>query len=97
MNSSPATNRIAWAAGIAAVVGPAFSVLPYVRDITLIAYWFLEYVWLMVFVGVIGMGLGAFAFRRGSKIVGVICVLTNIPGLAYYGFLVYWVAIGGSR
>jgi hypothetical protein len=29
--------------------------------------------------------------------VGTICFLTNIPVLAYYGFLAYWAASGGSR
>jgi hypothetical protein len=84
-------------AGIAAVVGPVLGVLPYVSDITVIAYWFLAYVWLMVFAGISGIGLGGFAFHKGSKIVGTICFLTNIPVLAYYGFLAFWSASGGSR
>jgi hypothetical protein len=98
MTEGPATtSRVRWVAGIAAVVGPVLGVLPYVSDITVIAYWFLAYVWLMVFAGISGIGLGGFAFHKGSKIVGTICFLTNIPVLAYYGFLAFWSASGGSR
>lgn len=91
------TTRVRLVAGIAAVVGPVFGVLPYVSDITVIAYWFSAYVWLMVFAGIGGMAIGAFASHKGGNIVGTICFLTNIPVLAYYGFLAFWAASGASR
>jgi hypothetical protein len=44
-------------------------------------------VWLLAVIGVIGIGIGVFAFSTGSKVAGTICVLTNIPVLAYWGFV----------
>ena len=40
---------------------------------------FLTGVWLLAAIGVIGIGIGVFAFSTGSKVAGTICVLTNIP------------------
>ena len=91
---SPATTRITIAAGIASFVGPACAVLPYtdylpafMRD--------LAGVWLLAAIGAIGIGIGVFAFSASSKIAGTICVLTNIPVLAYWGFIGVFVSMGG--
>ena len=56
-----------------------------------------SYVWLLAAIGAIGVGIGVFAFRKGSKIAGTVCLLTNIPVLAYYGFIAFFFATGGSR
>ena len=44
-------------------------------------------------IGAIGVGIGVFAFCKGSKIAGTVCFLTNIPVFAYYGFHLF---SGGS-
>jgi len=95
MEARPA--RIALAAGIASLVGPACAVLPYTSNFTAFPNSFLGDVWLLAAIGAIGVGAGAFAFRKGSKIAGTVCLLTNIPVLAYYGFIAFFFAMGGSR
>jgi len=42
------------------------------------------------------IGIGVFAFSTGSKVAGTICVLTNIPVLAYWGFVGAFFSMGGS-
>jgi hypothetical protein len=54
-------------------------------------------VWLLAAIAVIGIGVGVLAFNTGSKIAGTICVLTNIPALAYWGFVGAFFSMGGSR
>jgi hypothetical protein len=54
-------------------------------------------VWLLAAIGAIGIGIGVFAFRKGSKVAGTICALTNIPVLAYWGFIAVFVSMGGGR
>src|SRR5271166_2930791 len=90
----PATTRITIAAGIASLVGPACAVLPY-TDYPLSTG--LAVVWLLATIGAIGIGIGVFVFSTGSKVAGTICVLTNIPVLAYWGFIAGFVSMGGSR
>lgn len=92
----PGTTRMTVAAGIASLVGPAYAVVPYtdylpafMRD--------LAGVWLLAAIGAIGIGIGVFAFSTGSKVAGTICVLTNIPVLAYWGFVGAFFSMGGSR
>jgi hypothetical protein len=41
-------------------------------------------VWLLAAIGAIGIGIGVFAFSKGSKVASTTCVLTNIPVLAYW-------------
>jgi hypothetical protein len=41
------------------------------------------------------MGIGVFALTKDSKVAGTICVLTNIPVLAYWGFIAVFVSMGG--
>ena len=75
------TTRITMAAGIASLVGPACAVLPdtdYLPDFPSSVV-----VWLLAAIGAIGIGIGVFAFSTGSKVGVTICVLTNIPVLAY--------------
>ena len=92
----PATTRMTIAAGIAALVGPACGALPY-TDYLPDFLGGLAGVWVLAAIGVIGIGIGAFAFSRGSKIAGTICVLTNIPVVAYWGFVGAFFSLGGSR
>jgi hypothetical protein len=94
---TPATSRITLAAGIAAVVGPACASLPYTSTFQFFPNSFLGDIWLFAAIGAIGIGIGVFAFRKGSKIAGTICVLTNIPALAYWGFVGLFFSMGGSR
>jgi hypothetical protein len=54
-------------------------------------------VWLLAAIGAIGIGIGVFAISASSKIAGTICVLTNIPGLAFWGFIASFFSMGGSR
>ncbi|MGA7793699.1 MAG: hypothetical protein WCA19_11725 [Candidatus Acidiferrales bacterium] len=91
------TTRITWAVLIASLVGPACAVLPYTDDLSVFLSPALAVAWLLVAIGTIGIGIGAFAFRKGSKVTGTICVLTNIPVLAYWGFIAIFFAMGGSR
>ena len=94
MKERSGTTRIAVAAGIASLVGPACAVLPYtdyLRSTGLAA------VWLLAAIGAIGIGIGVLAFRKGSRVAGTICVLTNIPVLAYWGFIGAFFSMGGSR
>jgi hypothetical protein len=92
----PATTRITIAAGIAAFVGPACAVLPYTDYLPLFLHSDLV-AWLLAAIGAIGIGIGVFAFSKGSRVAGAVCVLTNIPVLAYWGFITVFFAIGGSR
>lgn len=92
----PGTTRMSVAAGIAALLGPACSFVSYtdylpdfMRD--------LAGVWLLAAIGAIGIGIGVFAFSTSSKVAGTICVLTNLPVLAYWGFIAGFVSMGGSR
>jgi len=93
----PATTRITIAAGIAALVGPACAVLPYTDYLPDVFSSGLAVVWLLAAIGAIGIGIGVFAFSTGSKVAGTICVLTNIPVLAYWGFIGAFFSMGGSR
>jgi hypothetical protein len=88
----PGTTRIAIAAGIAALIGPACAALPY-TDYLPAALLGNHYpsgemlVFVLAAIGAIGIAIGVFAFCKGSKIAGAICVLTNIPVFACYGFI----------
>ena len=93
---SPATTRITIAGGIASFVGPACAVLPY-TDYLPAFLKDLAGVWLLAAIGAIGIGIGVFAFSKGSRVAGTICVLTNIPVLAYWGFIAGYVSMGGGR
>ena len=93
----PATTRITIAAGIAALVGPACAVLPYTDYLPARLSPDLAGVWLLAAIGAISIGIGVFAFSTGSKVAGTICVLTNIPVVAYWGFIGAYVSMGGSR
>jgi hypothetical protein len=95
--SRPASTRITIAAVIAALVGPAFAVLPYTDYLPSFLDSGLPLVWLQAAIGVIGIGIGVFAANTGSKVAGVICVVTNIPVLAYWGFVGAFFSMGGSR
>jgi small basic protein len=97
MIARPATTRITLAAGIASLVGPARAALPYTTNFTVFPNSFLGDIWLLAAIGAIGVGIGVFALCKGSKIAGTICLLTNIPVLAYYGFIAVFFATGGSR
>ena len=96
MKEGPGTSRITLAAGIAALVGPACAVLPYTDYLPARLSPDLGGVWLLAAIGAIGIGIGVFAFRKGSKVAGTICVLTNIPVLAYWGFVAVFVSMGGG-
>jgi len=93
----PATTRITIAAGIASLVGPACAVLPYTDYLPVFLNSGLPLVWLLAAIGAIGIGIGVFAFDTGSKVAGTICVLANIPVLAYWGFVGFFFSMGGSR
>jgi hypothetical protein len=98
MEAQPAKTRITWAAGVAAVVGPACAVLPYTDYLP--AAWMRSaflVICVLAAIAAIFIAIGAFAFYKGSKIAGTICVLTNFPVLAYYGFIIFFAASGGSR
>ena len=97
MKAKPASARITWVAGITALVGPACAVLPYTDYLPAFASSALAVVWLLAALGAIGIGIGVFAFCKGSKIAGTVCFLTNIPVFAYYGFIAVFFAMGGSR
>jgi len=97
MKDGPGRTRIGLAAGIASLVGPACAVLPYTDYLPPFLMPDLAGVWVLAAIGAIGIGVGVFAFRKGSKVAGAICVLTNIPVLAYWGFVGAFFSMGGSR
>jgi hypothetical protein len=80
----PGTTRITVAAGIASLVGPACAVLPYTDYLPAFPIPDLAGVWLLAAIGAIGIGIGVFAFSKGREVAGTICVLTNIPVVAYW-------------
>ena len=84
------------AAGIAALVGPACALLPY-TDYLPSSLNDLAGVWIFATIGVVGVGIGVLAFNTGSKVAGTICGLTNIPVVAYWGFIGAFFSMGGSR
>ncbi len=85
--------RMTWAAGIVSVVGPVCAVLPYTDYLPSPLLTSELVVWALAAMGAIGLGVGVFAFRKGSRIAGAICGLTNIPVLAYWGFICFFVFI----
>lgn len=95
MKARLATTRITLAAGIASLVAPAFSVLAFTDNLPKIPILPLATVWLFPTIGAIGIGIGVFAFIKGSKVAGTICVLTNIPVLACWLLLAVIVSLGG--
>jgi len=97
MKVKPATTRVTLAAVIASIVGPACSLVPYTSTFEVFPNSFLGDVWLLAAIGAIGVGMGGFALYKGSKVAGIICLLTNIPVLAYWGFIAVFFATGGSR
>jgi hypothetical protein len=94
MDAKPATTRITWASGIASVVGPACAVLPYTDYLLSTG---LAVVWLLATIEAVGIGIGVFAFSKGSRVAGTICVLTNFPVLAYWGFVGVFASTGAWR
>ena len=94
---TPATIRITIAALIASAVGPACAVLPYTNYLPDFLDSGLAGVWVFAAIGAIGIGIGVFAFSAGSKTAGTICVLTNLPVFAYWGFIAVFFSMGGSR
>jgi hypothetical protein len=97
MKERPGTTRITLAAGIASLVCPACAVLPHTDYLPYFPGPDLALVWLLAAIGAIGIGIGIFTFRKGSKVAGTICVLTNIPVVAYWGFVGAFFSMGGSR
>lgn len=93
----PAGTRFTIAVGIASLVGPACAVLPYTNYLPDFLDSGFAVVWLLGIIGAIGIGIGVFAFSTGSKVAGTVCVLTNIPVFAYWGFISVFFAMGGSR
>lgn len=85
------------AAGIAALVGPVCAVLPYTDYLPSSLLPDLAGVWVLAATGAIGIGIGVFAFNKGSKIAGAICVVTNLPVFAFWGFIGGFFSMGGSR
>jgi len=97
-NPRAATMRITWAAVLASVIVPVCGAVPYTDySPEFVADYFLPVVCVLVAFGTIGIAIGVFAFRKGSRIAGAACILTNIPVLAYYGFLAFWAAIGAPH
>jgi hypothetical protein len=82
----PTSTSITIAAGIAALIGPACGLLPYTDYMPLFLK-DLAFVWVTAAIGVVSIGIGAFAIIIGSKVAGTICVVTNIPVLLYWGFV----------
>jgi hypothetical protein len=70
MNQRLGTTRITWAAGSAALVGPACAVLPYTDYLPPSLLPDLAGVRVLEAIGAIGIGIGVFAFRKGSKVAG---------------------------
>jgi hypothetical protein len=95
MKVKPAITRVTLAAGIASLVGPGCAVLPYTDYVVFLPTASLT-VWLLAGIGAIGVGIGVFALGKGNKIAGTICLLTNIPVLAYWGFIAFFTAMGGG-
>jgi hypothetical protein len=98
MKDRVGATRVTLAAAIAAAVGPACAILPYtdylppdVLNATLVV------VWGLAAIGAIGIGIGIFALANASKVAGAICVLTNIPVFAYWGFIGVFTSMGGFR
>jgi hypothetical protein len=87
MKERPGTSRITLAAGIAALVGPACAVLPYTDYLPARLTPDLAGVWLLAAIGAIGIGIGVFAFRKGSKVAGTICVLASRATLSAVGWI----------
>ena len=85
------------AAGIAALVGPVGAVLPYTDYLPPDLEPDLAGVWLLAALAAAGIGIGILSPRKGSKVAGAICIVTNIPVVLYWGFIAVFVSTGGSR
>ena len=97
MNARPATTRSTWAAAIAAVAGPTYAFLVQTDHLRPFESHAIVDIWVVAAIGAIGVGMGIYAFCKGSKIAGTVCFLTNVPALAFYGFITFFFAMGGSR
>jgi hypothetical protein len=56
---------------------PTCAVLPHTSNLTVIPSSPLAYVWLSAAIGAIGVGIGVFAFCKGSETAGTVCLLTT--------------------
>lgn len=45
----------------------------------------------------VGIAVGSHVARRGSRLLGVAAALTNLAVLVFYGFLLLFFGLGGSR
>ena len=89
LDARPSTNGITLTAGIAALAGPTCAFL-FQRAGGEGSFGGLTDVWVMAAIGAIGVGIGVFAFWKGSKdnkVAGIVCFLANAPVLGIYGFI----------
>ena len=82
---------------IGAVAGPVGVLMYETGNLDLFRAMPLINVWLVVLLGVIGVCVGATAVRRGTVVLGIVCLVANSAVLGLYGFLAAFFAFGGSR
>jgi len=97
MTDAPARRRITLTAGIASLAGPSGAALSETGHLHLLASAPLLEMWLLATLAAFGVGIGVLSIYRGTKVAGMVCVLTNAPVLALYGFIAAFFTLGGTR
>lgn len=97
MTDNLPARRAALAAGIASLAGPVGAALYETGHLRFFGFDPIADVWLLVVVAAAGIGIGVLAIWKGRKLAGIICLLTNTPVLALYGFIGSFFALGGNR
>lgn len=98
MTETSARHRFTLVAGIACLAGPSVAALSELGHLRFFES--LPGLWGVAAIGAIaafGVGIGVLSIYRGAKVAGVVCLLTNAPVLAVYGFIVVFFARGGTR
>ena len=97
MTETPARRGITLAAGIASLAGPCSAAVSETGHLHFFASGPLFEMWLLAAIAAFGAGIGVLSIYRGAKVAGVVCLLTNAPVLALYGFIAAFFTLGGSR
>jgi small basic protein len=84
-------------AAASTVLGPCGAWLYQAGNIDLFGSAYLLNVWVVVAIALAGVAIGAYAFTRGARTLGVASVVVNAGVVALYGFLAVFFGLGGSR
>jgi hypothetical protein len=82
---------------VAAVASPAAALLDEPRTLSIVPFANLWSVVLVVLVPGVAMVVGVRVAIHGNRMLGVLLALLNLPIVSFYGFLLLFFGLGGSR